>query len=153
MAENSVCAHETRMHISQSIAKGEKYEVKIKNVYDPSKFWVIVKYRELSVFMEYLKYFYGKVENRKPIFRSSLRKNLICIVRRSGMYFRSVILPILLPDKSKIRVFMIDFGYIVNICIDDLFCIFEKHQDVPRFAIRAGLAYISPTGKKNLANV
>lgn len=149
MAENSVYTDETGILIPPSIVKGEKYEVKIENVYDPSKFWIIVKYKELAVFMRYLKHFYDKTENKKPIHRRHLRKNLLCIVYKSGMYFRSIILPLLLPDKNKIRVFMIDFGYITNVCIDDLLYIFEKHGDVPRFAIRACLAYISPTGNKN----
>lgn len=135
------------MDTLQSILKGGHYEVKIENVYDPSKFWVIVKFKELAIFMRYLKCFYDSAENRKSIFKSNLKTNLMCIVRRGDIYYRSVILPLLLSDENQVKVFMIDFGYIVSVYLDNVFYICEKHQDVPRFAVRASLAYISPTGK------
>ncbi|XP_018565967.1 tudor domain-containing protein 5-like [Anoplophora glabripennis] len=137
--------YKLNMNIPRYIMKGGHYEVKIENIYDPSKFWVILKFKELAIFMKYLRCFYDNVENRKIVPKSDLKKNFIYIVRRRDMYYRSTVMPLLLPDRNQVKVFMIDFGFIVNICTEDIFYISEKHQVVPRFAIRASLAYISPT--------
>ncbi|KAJ8951136.1 hypothetical protein NQ318_021580 [Aromia moschata] len=131
-------------YLPDSLVKDELYEVKIYNVFDPSKFWLTTKIKELTIFMNYLKQFYDKADNRKTVTRSKIKKGILCIVRRTDTYYRCIIQPVLLPDDDKVRVFMIDFGLISNVDVCEVFHIFKKHAKVPRFAIRACLANILP---------
>ncbi|KAJ8929456.1 hypothetical protein NQ314_017836 [Rhamnusium bicolor] len=146
MAEENILVEPVKCepYLPESVVKGQYYEVKIENVYDISKFWIVVKFQELIIFMKYLKEFYSIITNRKVIPRNEFKTGLLCIVNRNNMYYRSIMLPVLLPDENRIRVFNIDFGLIINVCIDEVFCIVKKHCSVPRFAIRASLANISP---------
>lgn len=125
---------------------GDIYEIKIKNMFDPSKLWIIVNFSELNIFTEYLKQYYSKDENRikVPIFK--LTKYLLCIIERNSYYYRAIILPIFLPEDDKIRVFLIDEGTFINVNVDNIFYLLQKHSEVPRFALRACLIYIAPPG-------
>ncbi|KAJ8976598.1 hypothetical protein NQ317_005788 [Molorchus minor] len=132
--------------LPDSIIKNECYEAKIESIYDPSKFWLVIKVKELAIFMKYLKYFYDKPQNQRPVIQGKLEKGLLCIVRSNEKYYRGYIQPVLLPDQNKLRVFMMDYGLILNVPATDVFFIFKKHSQVPGFAIRACLADVVPTG-------
>lgn len=127
------------------IKTGTCYQIKVGNIYDLSKFWIIINFKELALFDKYLTHFYS-TNSKKPIPATEVEANLICIIYRNKSYHRAKILPTVLPEPKKIRVFMIDCGYIGNVDIENVFYIDEKHKSTPRFAYRACLANLSPLG-------
>lgn len=127
------------------IKEQEAYHFKIENVYDPSKFWVVLHIKERNAYENYLTQFYSV--QKMSMAQYHLKKYSTCIVCRASKYYRAIILPSILPDMKKLRVFLIDYGQTVNVGIDDVYYIFKKHCSVPRFTIRACLAYISPKSK------
>ncbi|KAG5870116.1 hypothetical protein JTB14_025999 [Gonioctena quinquepunctata] len=127
------------------LRKNKFYEVKIENVYDPSKFWIVIKFNELKLFTKYLTTHY--IEKKLVIPRKRLKHGLICIVLRNSAFYRATLLPALLPEKDKLRVFLVDYGITVNVGMDNVFYIAKKHTHVPRFSVRATLAYISPANQ------
>lgn len=131
----------------KDINDGKTYEIKIENIYDPSKLWIIVYFQELKLFMRYLKTYYGNIENRirVPVFK--LEKYLTCVIESNSNFYRATILPLLLPEGEKVRVFLVDYGKFVNVEINNIYYILQKHCVVPRFALRACLLYIAPPSK------
>lgn len=134
-------------HNFDGIYAGEVYEIKIKNMFDPSKLWIIVNFSELYLFTKYLKWYYSKDENRIKIPIFKLKKYLLCIIKKNSNYYRAIILPILLSEENKIRVFLIDHGTFINVNVDNIFYLLQKHSLVPRFALRACLIHIAPSGR------
>lgn len=130
----------------ENINIGEVYEIKVENIYDPSKLWVIVHFKELNVFTKYLKFWYGNEENRVKVPKFKIKKNLVCIIDRNSIFHRAIVLPLLLPDKDKVRVFLVDYGTFININVSNVYYILQKHLEVPRCALRACLVNIEPLG-------
>lgn len=128
----------------EDIKVGEVYEIHVENIFDPSKLWIIVNFKELNIFTEYLKIHYGNDENRIKIPKFKLQRSLVCIIQRNCHYYRAVVLPLLLPGENKIRVFLLDYGSFINVDLDNIFYILQKHCAVPRFALRACLIYVAP---------
>lgn len=130
-------------HNLDDMEVGEIYEIKVKNIFDPSKLWVIIHFKELMLFTRYLTIYYSNDENRIKIPIFKLRKYLTCIIERNSNYHRAVILPIFLPEE-KLRVFLIDEGTFINVNINKIYYMLQRHSEVPRFALRACLINIAP---------
>lgn len=131
-------------HNLDDVEVGEIYEIKLKNLFDPSKLWVVINFKELMLFTRYLTIYYSNEENRIKIPMFKLKKYLICIIERNSNYHRAVILPLYFSDEKKQRVFLIDEGMFVNVNINKIYYILQRHSKVPRFALRACIINIAP---------
>ncbi|KAJ8965464.1 hypothetical protein NQ314_004109 [Rhamnusium bicolor] len=106
---------------------GETYRMRVGHVYDPTKFWIVLKERELDIMQAFLMDFY--TENGE--------QGLIVNIPHSSTV-----------DK-KAWVYLIDFGYIAVILMDNLYYLYEKLYGVPQFAVRASLGHVRPYRKPN----
>lgn len=131
---------------TESVKENDVYRVSIDNVYDPSKFWLIMHVKERQLFERYLTNYYK--EKRIIMSKNHIQVYSTCIVFIDSVYYRAIVLPALLQHKPKLRVFLIDYGQCVNVTLDNIFYIFKKHRTVPRFAIRGALANLVPINRK-----
>ncbi|XP_023021054.2 tudor domain-containing protein 6 isoform X1 [Leptinotarsa decemlineata] len=127
--------------------KNEFHKVRLKNVYDPSKFWIVIKYNELQLFTNYLTAYYNKSDRKVIVPKIELKHGLTCIILKNSKFYRANLLPALLPENNKLRVFLLDYGCIISVEMSNVFYMLKKHCNVPRFSIRATLAYISPANQ------
>ncbi|VEN53110.1 unnamed protein product [Callosobruchus maculatus] len=118
-------------------------EIKIFNLYSPSRFWVVVNFESLKVFTNYLNHHYQ--QKRREL--SKIEKLQICMVCHNKAYYRAIVLPVAYYGKKRLRVFLLDYGIFTHVTRENVFCIETKHINVPRFAIRCCLAYIKNLDK------
>ncbi|XP_057653480.1 tudor domain-containing 6-like [Diorhabda carinulata] len=130
---------------TETIKPNDIYSVLIDNVYDPSKFWLILHVKERQLFEQYITNYYK--EKKILMTENHIKMYATCIVCIDSVYYRAIVLPTLLQNKAKLRVFLIDYGQCVNIALDNIFYIFKKHRTVPRFAIRGALADVVPINR------
>lgn len=126
----------------------QTYKIKLGNVYDPSKLWIIIHVEELELFTQQLTTEYNTQKQIIPT--EELKKDLVCIVRTNDQFHRAVILNPSQPKAESIKVFMVDKGVFLNTTKDEIFYINEKHCKQPRFAIRACLYAIAPNSMSTL---
>ncbi|CAH0549529.1 unnamed protein product [Brassicogethes aeneus] len=131
-------------HLYESIKEGDYYECKIEYVYDLSKFWVVIKNKELGYFQEHWRLFYDDPRNLSRIPASQIEAGKACLVKTNNFFYRCVVQENMLMSSNKIRVFYVDYGIIMTISIEDVYYIHEHVCSVPRFALRAMLANICP---------
>nr|CAH7725368.1 unnamed protein product [Callosobruchus chinensis] len=128
----------TEVPYPKVLDKNEICEIKIFNLYSPSRFWVVVKFESLKVFCDYLTHYY---KQKKQLLKE-IGKLQTCMISQMDIYYRAIILPGTFYEKDRIRVFLLDYGIFTHVTRGDIFCIETKHLQVPRFALRCCLAYI-----------
>lgn len=121
---------------------GDSYSVRIANIYDPSKFWLVIKHRELDLFQTYLHKFYTEHLENYRIPSNKLKLDLYCVVYTNKTFYRGKIIDFQITSSitKKAQLYLIDFGYVCGVPINDVFYLSEKMYSVPQFAIRASLA-------------
>lgn len=130
----------------QNWKPGQTYKIRISSIYDPSKFWVVVKDRELDIFVKFLTDFYNKYGNCYKMSLNTVSRNIYCTVFTDNAFYRGIIIniPHSFSLEKKAVVFLFDFGYISTVNVEDLYYLAEKFYEVPRFAVRASLSYLQP---------
>ncbi|XP_018580099.1 uncharacterized protein LOC108917822 [Anoplophora glabripennis] len=125
---------------------GETYRMRVSNIYDPSKFWIVVKEQELDVFQRFLADFYNKYSSRYKMSLNSISENMYCTAFTENAFYRGLIvsIPHSLTLDKKVIVFLFDFGYTCMVNLEDIYYLSEKFYEVPRFAVRASLSDLQP---------
>ncbi|CAH1964033.1 unnamed protein product [Acanthoscelides obtectus] len=116
------------------------YTVRIANIYDISKFWVVFHYNELDIFRSFLSDYYKKHGHLYKI--KAVRRGIYCVVFAEGAYYRGIVAEV--SEEPKVLVFFMDFGYISAVEQPNIYYLAEKFYNVPRFAVRAVLHGIHP---------
>ncbi|CAG9830981.1 unnamed protein product [Diabrotica balteata] len=122
------------------------YNIRVGNIYDPSKFWIVHFTEELNLFYSYMNSFYNEKyeEYRMPV--EYMKRNTYCAVYTDNGFYRALIVEItntVRPD-DRIIVFLLDFGYTSTVSPDNIYILYEKMFHMPRCAIRACLYGIEP---------
>ncbi|CAH2014677.1 unnamed protein product [Acanthoscelides obtectus] len=123
---------------TDAIDKNQICEVKIHNIYSPSRFWAVVNNANMKVFARYLTHYY----KQKGVPLTEITKHAICVIHQKNNYYRAIILPVIFYGQDKIRAFLVDYGIFTHVTRADLFQIKPKHLKVPRLAFRCCLAYV-----------
>lgn len=125
---------------------GETYKIRIGNIYDPSKFWIVHYEKELTVFHKFINKFYNERGEDYRMPKEVIKRNRYCTVCTDGAYYRGVIvnIPSFTDVELKVVVFLFDFGFTTTVSLEDVFYLYEKLYKIPRFAIRACLTGIEP---------
>ncbi|XP_030757365.1 uncharacterized protein LOC115883188 [Sitophilus oryzae] len=122
------------------------YRVRISHVYDPSKFWVVPKEKELDLFQRYLHNFYSKYKDSYRIPEINFSLQMYCVAYTEETFYRGrlVNVPLTNQEKHLAWVFLIDFGYMVKVELNNIYFMTTKMYTVPQFAIRSGLSGLGP---------
>lgn len=129
------------------------YESTVASIYDPNKFWIVIKPRELELFQIHMNRIYGLFENQINIPQDVLAKGLACVVRVDENYCRAIVSSCCTINRDKIRVFCVDSGNILDVGLQDVYYLQAHHASVARFAFRACLAGIQPNSKQNFVDL
>ncbi|RZC43217.1 uncharacterized protein BDFB_001361, partial [Asbolus verrucosus] len=127
--------------------QGQSFEARVTQIYDPTKFWIVSKFRELEVFQKYLFRFYYLNSSNYKIPHDKIAIDLYCMCFIENAYYRGVIVgfPIRHHDaEQEVQVFLIDYGMLKIIDINNIYYISEECLRVPQFVVRASLAGIRP---------
>lgn len=125
---------------------GNTYRIRIGHIYDLSKFWIINLEKELTLFQDFLNDFFTKNGAKYKMPKEVIEVNIYCIGFSDGGYYRGIIvnIPCIATARRTVLMFLFDFGFLVNITLDNLYFLPEKFYGTPRFAIRACLNRIQP---------
>lgn len=138
-------------YLPRDLKVGDCTPIAVESIYDPSKFWIIPKYDELTKLMDYFKWYYNSIKRHKiKIPTNMISLNLLCILYKNSWYFRVIIIN--RYDKENVQVFSVDYGRFVKCNICDLYYIRKSFANIPRFCFRARLANICPTSTAILIN-
>ncbi|KAJ8920422.1 hypothetical protein NQ315_005288 [Exocentrus adspersus] len=124
----------------------ETYRMRVSNIYDPSKFWIVIKEQELDIFQKYLNSFYTQHGSCYKIPMDALSKNMYCAAMADNSFFRGLIvnIPHSLSVQKTAVVFLFDFGYISLVNLEDLYYLSEDLYEIPQFSVRASLSGVQP---------
>jgi hypothetical protein len=129
-----------------SFKPGQSFEARITHIYDPSKFWMVLKFWELEVFQKYLFRFYYWNGNKYRVPADKIIKDLYCVILLDNGYYRGVIvgIPSTLQTEQKIQVWCVDYGFIKVVEKNNVYYMKKECHAVPQFAVRSTLAGICP---------
>ncbi|KAL1512528.1 hypothetical protein ABEB36_002109 [Hypothenemus hampei] len=130
----------------ESWSTKKAYKLRVGHIYDLSHFWIVTKEREASIFYKYLQLFYSKYKDHYKIPSEDLRWNMYCVVCSNDEFSRAILVdvPVAIGDNRFACLFLIDFGCIVKVSINDIYFMPKKLYSVPRYSIRAILAGLGP---------
>ncbi|XP_060529922.1 uncharacterized protein LOC132705438 [Cylas formicarius] len=122
------------------------YRARVSHVFSPSHFWIVTLERELDCFHMYLHNFYTKNKDHYRVPISHIKKGMYSVAYTEGSYYRGRItnVPHQMCNKTWAFVYLLDFGYMAKVGLDDIYFFTKKLYRVPQFAIRATLAGIGP---------
>ncbi|XP_030748990.1 uncharacterized protein LOC115877058 [Sitophilus oryzae] len=125
---------------------GNMYRTRISHVYDPSKFWVVPKEKELDLFQRYLHDFYSKHKDAYRVPVSNFSLQMYCVAYTEEAFYRGKLVNIPLPVKQKTLawVFLMDFGYMAKVELNEIYFLTAKMYTVPQFAVRSSLSGMGP---------
>ncbi|XP_057671107.1 uncharacterized protein LOC130902796 [Diorhabda carinulata] len=125
---------------------GETYRIRVGNIYDPSKFWIVHFENELSLFFKYMNSYYETKKEEYRMRPASIKIKRYCAAFTDGAFYRGIIVDIPLFNKKEkqVVVFLFDFGFTNVVTIDNLYFLCEKMYSIPRYAIRARLHGLEP---------
>ncbi|KAF2900891.1 hypothetical protein ILUMI_05296 [Ignelater luminosus] len=137
-----------RQFVPTHIQENSFIDVQVAEVYDPSKFWVILKDCDdlLNHLMDAMQHFYlaVAVDATYIIPQHMLKEGLYCTSKYNQEYHRAIIVKIN-RDNTTVKVFYVDYGTISNANSAGLMFLDKQFASFPRQAIRARLASIWPT--------
>ncbi|XP_063927346.1 tudor domain-containing protein 5-like [Zophobas morio] len=125
---------------------GQPINFKVSHIYDPSKFWIVVKFQELEIFQKHLFQYYYLNRNKYKMPTDNLQLDMPCVAFTDGNYYRGRIvgLPQDLWDQNQVHVFFTDYGSLQLVDYNNIFYMSVKHCEVPQFSVRASLAQVRP---------
>lgn len=132
-------------YLPSDMQVNKSMRVIVEGVYDPSKLWIVPKFKELKQFMDYLRFFYKNKSHMFNIPSNMISMNLLCILYKNNWFFRVLIINVF--NNAEVLVFSVDYGKFVKCSIKDLYYMHKKFADIPRFCFRARLANICPISK------
>lgn len=118
------------------------YRMRVSNIYDPSHFWVVSKESELDAFHKYLHEFYSKYKSHYKVPEKNLKINMYCITFTEEAFYRSILvsIPLAIQKQSYAFVFLMDFGFMAKVPLNEIYFMTKQMYDIPQFAIRATLS-------------
>lgn len=121
--------------------------VKVAEIYDPSKFWIIINNEDCSVqldkLMDEMQIFYNQNSNYYiPEFM--IRKGTYCAAIIYGEYHRAVIVGLVHNDRERVKVFFVDYGTVSTMPSKGICYLHKKFFSLPQQGVRARLAGIYP---------
>ncbi|GJQ83207.1 putative P granule organization [Trypoxylus dichotomus] len=121
-------------------------DVNIAEIYDPSKFWMILKMcsNRLNAMMDNMQLFYGihHSELYVPFFALKKGMYVACIYNRE--YHRARIVNISQEEENTITAYFIDYGTVSVISTNTVCYLHNQYAELPEQAIRTRLAGIYP---------
>lgn len=129
---------------------GDKFSCRISQVYDVSKFWFVIKHKELELFQKYLFKFYYLNQNTYKVPIEKLEYNMYCVCFTDSAYFRGVIIgvPNIICGRKKVQILYFDYGMVGSVDIDQIYFMEENCFYVPQFALRGSLFGVAPLTSK-----
>ncbi|EEZ99058.1 Tudor domain-containing protein 6-like Protein [Tribolium castaneum] len=129
--------------------QGQSFRARVTQIYDPSKFWMVVKYRELEVFQKCIFKYYYMNRKKYQIPKDKLVMDLYCAVFTDGGFYRGVItgFPATHQKDQQAQIYFIDYGIVKVVEMNDIYFLSDKFCQVPHFAVRASLAGVCPRTK------
>ncbi|KAJ8952944.1 hypothetical protein NQ318_006561 [Aromia moschata] len=128
---------------------GETYRIRVGHIYDPSKFWIVFKERELDIFQKFVNDFYKKHGGKYKMDLNNMAKNMYCVVYVDKAFYRGLIanIPDNFTEEKKAYIFLFDYGCVTVTSLDHLYYLYEKLFHIPQFAVRASLSHVQPYDK------
>lgn len=128
---------------------GETYRIRVSNIYDISKFWIVLLEQELTLFQKFIHKFYTDKGEKYKIPTEQLHNKMYCVAFVEGSFYRGMIvdIPLFADSIQRAIVLLIDYGQVLAVKFEELYYFYDKFYQVPRFAVRACLSQIQPSNK------
>ncbi|XP_018333463.1 tudor domain-containing protein 5-like isoform X2 [Agrilus planipennis] len=140
-----------RQWISEDIKLMSFIDIDVGEIYDPSKFWIILRGPEtsqkLDAMMDEMQEFYT-AHRELQIPEKKLELGLYCAALILGEYHRGIITHLMPHVEGQVKVFFVDYGTVSPIFTKDICYLHRKFFVLPQQAIRARLANIYPPTEK-----
>ncbi|XP_045460276.1 uncharacterized protein LOC123670769 isoform X4 [Harmonia axyridis] len=132
-----------RIQVAEVLEEGTSINVTVADIYDISKFWMIIDDSQLDELMDNMQEFYGINRTRYLVPKSLLVETLYCVVLFKGKFHRAVILNVM-PGYEYLKVYYVDFGTLAKVSKTEVWYITKEFSELPTQAIRARLGDIYP---------
>ncbi|KAG5875223.1 hypothetical protein JTB14_003988 [Gonioctena quinquepunctata] len=123
---------------------GKKYPVRVSNVYDPLKFWIIPLDKNICSFQNHLMSFYSKNGKQYKLSKEASKNKIYCVASVNNAYYRAIIIDKPQGIQRKIPIFLFDFGVLEAVPLKDLYYFDDKCYELPRYGSRARLSNLKP---------
>ncbi|KAF5286906.1 hypothetical protein FQA39_LY00439 [Lamprigera yunnana] len=139
-----------RQFLSEDMMEEDYIEVCIGEVYDPSKFWLLLNdyTQDLNQLMKELEQFYTSAGAAYAVPDHVIRLGLHCVTKFQGEFHRAIVVHSNNPSKSHVRVYYFDYGTVSTVPRNSINFLHKKFATLPQQAIRARLAGIFPPYEK-----
>ncbi|XP_045480038.1 tudor domain-containing protein 5-like [Harmonia axyridis] len=132
-----------RIQVAEVLEEGTSINVTVADIYDISKFWIIIDDSQLDKLMDNMQEFYGINRTRYLVPKSLLVETLYCVVLFKGKFHRAVILNVM-PGYEYLKVYYVDFGTLAKVSKTEVWFITKEFSELPTQAIRSTLGDIYP---------
>ncbi|KAK4881755.1 hypothetical protein RN001_005074 [Aquatica leii] len=140
-----------RQFLPDSVKEDDYIDVCIGEVYDPSKFWILLDdyTNQLNELMDEMQSFYTGIDGDYRIPEYMITVGLYCVAQYNKEYHRAMIVNTIKAIRNKkVKVYYIDYGTVSAVDASTLKFLHKKFCHLPQQAIRARLASIYPPTEK-----
>ncbi|XP_050306347.1 uncharacterized protein LOC126743350 [Anthonomus grandis grandis] len=125
-------------------------QLMVSHIYDLSHFWVVSQSEEVDLIHKYLFDFYSKHQAHYKVPREHFKLGMYCITYTEGAYYRSILvnIPLKIATDTIAFVFLVDFGFMARVQLDQIYFMTKALYNVPQFSIRACLSGLGPVGSE-----
>ncbi|XP_044745523.1 uncharacterized protein LOC123307331 isoform X2 [Coccinella septempunctata] len=135
-----------RLQACDVLEVGMSVSVIVGEIYDISKFWIILDNLNLEYLMRDMQCFYQDNYQRYLVPRSLLVEGLHCVVLYRDKFHRAVILNAM-PDEEFLKVYYFDYGTLAKVSKSEVWFLTTAFSELPSQAIRSRLSDIYPPHK------